>query len=174
MNPSDPVLVQLREQIGDVLLGTFFSFIGVAACLIAVLRRRRESLLLVWFGLFVGIYGVGVLAHVVGVLSLFPHSHWPERLEISADYLLNVPAFLFWAERSKSHLRRAFQLLAAVGLAIAIAGLGWYAISGLPYTFMSWSLLLTLGSLLALGALPLFPNIFRKYFTVHSLVLRVS
>jgi phosphoserine phosphatase RsbU/P len=173
MNPEDPVLALVREHIFDTLLGTVFLFIGIVACLIAALRHRRESRLLVWFGLFIGLYGARILAYIAGVLDLFSRSPWPERLVIAINYLLAVPAFLFWAERTRSYLKRAFQLLAGAGLGIAIAGLSWYAISGSPYTFMRWSLLLAMGSMLALGPLPLFPRVFWKYFVVQSVVLRV-
>jgi hypothetical protein len=112
MYPQDPALALVREHILDTLLGALFLFVGLAACLIAALRRRRESRLLVWFGLFIGLYGARILAHIGGDLNLFPRSPWPERLVIAVNYLLVVPAFLFWAERTKSYLRRAFQLLA--------------------------------------------------------------
>jgi sigma-B regulation protein RsbU (phosphoserine phosphatase) len=114
-----------------------------------------------------------MLAHSAGLLGLFPHATWPDRLEIGVNYVLVVPSFLFWAERTRSHLRRAFQILAATGLGIAIAGLIWYAISGAPYTFLRFSLLLAIGSMLVLGPLAVLPSVFNKYFTIQSLVLRV-
>ena len=173
MNPSDPTLVLVRDHVGEMLLGTIFLFIGVIACLAAALRRRREFHLLVWFGLFIGIYGARILAHVAGALNLFPKSPWPNRVEIAGNYVLIVPSFLFWAERTKSHLRTAFQILAGVGAGIAAAGLTWYAISGQPYTFMRWTLMLAMGTTLIFGTLAAFPGLYRRYFDVQSLVLRV-
>jgi sigma-B regulation protein RsbU (phosphoserine phosphatase) len=173
MNPPDPTLALVRDHIGEILLGTVFLFIGVIACLAAALRRRREFHLLVWFGLFIGIYGARILAHVAGVLNLFPQSSWPKRFEIAGNYLLVVPSFLFWAERTKSHLRRAFQILAAIGSGIAAVGLTWYAISGQPYTFIRWTLMLAMGTTLVFGTLAAFPSLYKKYFNVQSLVLRV-
>jgi len=163
----------VRSHIFDTLFGTVFLFVGIAACLIAALRHRRESRLLVWFGLFIGFYGARILAHITEVLNLFPQSPWPERLVIAVDYLLVVPAFLFWADRTRSYIRRAFQLLAGVGLGVAIVGLSWYAISGSPHTFMRWSNLLAAGSMLALGPLTLFPRVFGKYFMVQTVALHV-
>jgi len=165
--------VLVRDHIVDILLGTVFLFIGTVACLAAALRRRREFKLLVLFGLFLGIYGVRILAHVAGVLDLFPQSPWPHRCEIAGDYLLIVPSFLFWAERTKSHLRRAFQILAGLALGIAVAGLTWYAISGQPYIFMNWTLMLAVGTTLVFGTLAVFPSLYRRYFDFQSLVLRV-
>jgi hypothetical protein len=84
-----------------------------------------------------------------------------------------VPSFLFWAERTRSHLRRAFQVFASIGLCIAVIGLAWYAMSGSPYTFMRLTAGLAIGSMLVLGPLPLIPSVFRKYFIIQTLVLRV-
>ena len=173
MNAQAPTFLLVREHFADVFLGTVFSFIGLAACMIAAVRRRSASRLLVWFGLFIGLYGVRMLAHWAGVLGLFPGSPWPDRIEIAVNYVLVVPSFLFWAERTRSVVRRAFQVLAAIGFGIATVGLTWYAISGSPYPFMLWSFLLAIGSMLVLGPLAVFPRVFKKYFDVQSLVLRV-
>lgn len=173
MNAPDPTLLLIREHLADVFLGTVFSFIGLTACMIAAVRRRVASRLLVWFGLFIGLYGVRMLAHWAGVLGLFPGSPWPDRFEIAVNYLLVVPSFLFWAERTRGVVRLAFQALAAIGFGIAIVGLAWFAISGSPYPFMLWSFLLAIGAMLALGPLAVFPRVFKKYFDVQSLVLRV-
>jgi sigma-B regulation protein RsbU (phosphoserine phosphatase) len=173
MNPPDPTLVLVREHIGEVFFGTLFLFVGVTACLTAALRHRRESRLLVWFGLFIGIYGARMLAQLAEVLNLFPQSPWPERIHIVVNYLLVIPSFLFWAERTKGHLRRTCQILAGVGTGIAIGGLSWYAISGQPNTFQLWTLMLSIGATLVLGSLAAFPRLFKKYFEVQSLVLRV-
>jgi sigma-B regulation protein RsbU (phosphoserine phosphatase) len=173
MNVQDPVLQLIREHLSELFFGTVFSFVGTTACLISALHRRIESRLLTWFGLFIGLYGARLLAHLVGILGLFPQSKWPGNLEIAVNYLLVVPAFLFWAGRTRSYLKRTFQVLAGIGLGVAILGLGWYAISGSPYTFMRWSLLLAIGSMLLLGPLAVIPKIFNKYFAVQSVVLRV-
>lgn len=172
MNVQDPLLDVIHNQIFSTLLGTIFFFIGLIACLIAAVRHRREFWLLLWFGLFIGFFGVRMLAQVAEALNLFPRSQWPERVVVAVIYLLDVPAFLFWAERTRSHLRRAFHLLAMIGLGIGGAGLGLYAISG-SRTLTRASLALAIGSMLALGPLPLFPRFFEQYFVVQTAVLRV-
>ena len=173
MGSPDQILVLVREHILDVFFGTVFLFVGATACLIAAVRRRRESMLLVWSGLFIGLFGARILAQVAGALHLFPQARWPERVDIIVTYVLVVPSFLFWAERTRSHLRRAFQIFAGVGLGIAVIGLARYAMSGSPYTFMRLTSGLAIGSMLVLGPLPLIPSLFRKYFIIQTLVLRV-
>ena len=172
MSPPDPTLVLVREHIVDVFFGTVFLFIGTIACLIAAFRHRRESVLLLWFGLFIGLYGARILAQVAGILHLFPQAQWPDFVDIVVTYVLVIPSFLFWADRTRSHVRKAFQILAVIGSGIAVIGLAWYAISGSPYTFMRWTFGLAIGTMLLLGPLPLIPS-FRKYFIIQSLVLRV-
>ena len=173
MSSPDPILILVREHILDVFFGIIFLFIGMIACLIAAFRRRRESMLLVWSGLFIGLFGARILAQVAEALHLFPQARWPERVDIVVTYVLVVPSFLFWAERTRSHLRRAFQIFAGIGLGIAIIGLAWFAISGSPHTFMRVTAGLAIGSMLVLGPLPLIPRLFRKYFIIQTVVLRV-
>src|SRR3974390_449849 len=100
MNPQDPSLVLLRESAADTVLGSIFLFIGLTACLLAVLRRRSEFRLLVWFGFFIGLYGARMLGQVAEALQLAPHSPWPARIEIGVNYVLVIPALLFWIELS--------------------------------------------------------------------------
>jgi hypothetical protein len=53
---ADPVVP--GGTVIDIMLGTVFLFVGMAACCVAALRRRGASLPLVWFGLFIGMYGL--------------------------------------------------------------------------------------------------------------------
>jgi len=95
MTPQDPIIELLRAHVWDTLLGAVFLFLGIAACLVAALRRRRVSLLLLWFGLFNGLYGARMLAHVAAVLRLAPDSAWPQGIEVCVDYVLVIPSTLF-------------------------------------------------------------------------------
>jgi hypothetical protein len=140
VSSPDPILVLVREQILDVFFGTVFLFLGTVACLVAAFRYRRESKLLVWCGLFIGLYGARILAEVAVALHLFPEARWLAHIAVVVTYTLPIPSFLFWAERTRGHLRRAFRVLAGSGFIIAVIGLAWYAISGSPYTFIKWTL----------------------------------
>src|ERR1017187_9264031 len=136
MNPEDPVLVLLREHLADILLGTVFLFVGLVACFIAALRRRNELRLLVWFGLFIGMFGMRMLCSVTSLLQLYPQSAWPGRVVIGVDYLLVIPALFFWTELSIGVLRRVLQFLTVIAMGIATLGLGWFLIGGSPFTFL--------------------------------------
>jgi hypothetical protein len=54
----------------DILLGPIYLFVGMAACGIAALRRRGASRPLVWFGLFIAIFGMRMLAEVTAFWGL--------------------------------------------------------------------------------------------------------
>ena len=173
MNAPDPTLELVRDHLAEILLGTIFLFVGTTACAAAAFRRSRASRLLLWFGTFIGLYGARMLAILADIFHLYPHSAWPAHVEVFVNYVLVVPSLLFWAERTRSWMKRLFQLLSAFGLAIAIAGLASYAITGNPAVFLRWSFLLAVGIMLLVGPLPIFPSFFRRYFEVQTLVLRV-
>jgi sigma-B regulation protein RsbU (phosphoserine phosphatase) len=173
MNPQDPVLVLLREHVAAMLLGTVFLFVGLVACCIAAARRRGESRLLVWFGLFIGLYGLRMLADADSVLHLSPKMDWPARVVICVYYLLVIPALLFWIELTLGLLRRLLQVLTAAATTIAALGLGWYIISGQPYTFLRYNSLLAICVMVVIGVLVAVPRVSRKYLVVQSFALRV-
>lgn len=163
----------LREHVWDTLLGAVFLFIGLVACLVALLRRNRESRLLVWFGIFIGIYGARMLAHVATVFQLAPDSSWPRGVEIIVNYVLVIPSMLFWAELSREPLRRVFHWLTGVAAAVALMGLAWFLVTGSPATFLRLSTLLAIVLIFVLGVLLVIPGFADKYLLLHTRALRI-
>ncbi len=163
----------LRAHVWDTLLGGVFLFIGFSACLVAALRRSRESRILVWFGLFIGLFGARMLAQVTTVLQLAPHSSWPGVVNIAVNYVLVIPSTLFWAELSTGLMQRVFVWLSYVATGIAALGLAWFLITGSPYTFMRISSLLAILLVIALGFLLLVPGFAKRHFVFHSWALRI-
>jgi phosphoserine phosphatase RsbU/P len=173
MNSGDSALALLREHVAQVLLGTVFSFVGLTACAIAAIRRRGEFRTLVWFGLFIGLYGARMLAQATGSLGLAPGSPWPRGVEVVVNYLLVVPGLLFWYELSIGMFRRLIQLLTLVALGIATLGLGWFFTTGLPNTFWPYNSLLAICMLFFVGAVVIVPALSRKYLLFQSRILAV-
>ncbi|KAA6461845.1 hypothetical protein DYQ86_09345 [Acidobacteria bacterium AB60] len=173
MTSTDPTLDLVRAHTADAVLGSIFFFVGATACFVAAFRHRRASRTLLWFGVFIGLYGARMLAILAETLHLYPHSAWPMHVEVLGNYVLVVPSLLFWAERTRAWIQKLFLLLSAVGLAIAVAGLITYIVWGKPYAFIGYSFLLAVGTMLLVGPLPAFPGLFHKYFQVQSLVLRI-
>lgn len=172
VSPQDPELLLLREYLPNILLGTIFLFVGVCACATAFLRRLVDSRLLTWFGLFIGLYGLRMLAEVSGTLSIVPASPWPFRLIITVDYVLVIPAFLFWFELSRGALRQLLRWLVYFSSAVSLVGLTWFALSGSPYEILRINLLLAIFSMILIGATVAFPPMTRKYLSIKSTAIR--
>lgn len=173
MNPDEPVLALVREQLAYLVFGAIFVFVGLVACCIAALRRRAESRLLVWAGFFIGMFGVRMLAGATLGLQLLPRSLWPERIVIGIDYSIVIPAMLFWAELSTGILRRVFRYLTVVAAGIAALGFGSFFLGGSPYRFMRYSSLLAICLVVVVGILVAVPQTARKYLLIQSRALRI-
>ena len=74
------------------------------------------------FGLFIGLFGARMLAQVAGLLLLAPNLSWPATVEMVVNYVLVIPAMLFWVELSTGALRQIFCWLTLVAAIIATLG----------------------------------------------------
>jgi hypothetical protein len=155
-------------HVADLLLGPVFLFIGIGSCALSAIRRRSDMRLLAWFGAFIGLYGLRMLAGASEAFQLFPESKWPERIVIGVDYVLVIPALLFWAELSRGALRRACRVFAALAGVFTIAGIGWSAAGGSPFTFLRLNLLIAILCMIALGSFLVVPSITRKFLVVQT------
>jgi len=71
---EEQVQMILRGQVGGIMLGTVFLFIGLAACGIAAIRGGGRVRILVWFGIFSGLYIENELAIAREIQSsILPH-----------------------------------------------------------------------------------------------------
>lgn len=82
---TDQSLVMLHERIPYILFGSIFLFIGLSACGIAVMRRRRGAKFLAWLGIWTAIEGSRYLFSSLADLGLLPH--W---FRVSFQYLDNI------------------------------------------------------------------------------------
>ncbi len=162
---SDQVVVILRGQIADLTGGAIFLFIGLAAFAIAALRRRSGVRLLVWLGVFSAIYGVTHLSHSSAVIAVSPH--W---FQISAPYantamtyLMVVVGTLYFSELSVGKMRFFTRLLAFVGLAIAVAAVGLFFLTGSSNRLSPYNSLLAVCVLLAWMIVVAVPKLSHKY-----------
>src|SRR5947209_5007744 len=72
---TDRILRRSNEpEVVDVLLGTVFLAVGATACAIAAIRWRRGVRILVWWGIFSGMYGVQKLVQTPVVVAVLPHA----------------------------------------------------------------------------------------------------
>lgn len=147
------VLAMLRGELGEIILGAVFLFIGLAACAVAAIGRRSGARLLIWFGIWSAMYGAALLTHSRAVVAALPHA-----LQMSVPYANTVIAYLFvvvasfaFLELSLGGFRRFIEIVIIVAVVIALAGIGWIVFgSGSPDKFILYNNLLTICGLLVL------------------------
>lgn len=130
ISAADAALATLRAQVVDIVLGTVFLSIGATACAIAAIRRRRGVRILVWWGIFSGMYGLQTLDQTPAVFAVLPHALKSATPYVSTAvmYLLLVSALFAWRELSLGKLRLLVELEIFAGLAIALIGFGTFVL----------------------------------------------
>ena len=128
----DQALAALRGQVADIISGTFFVFVGLAACGIAAMRRRSGVRLLVWLGMWSAMYGALRLMDQLAAVARLPN--W---FRVSATYLdtvimalMLVVATRAWLELSRGKLRPILQALIYAGLLVGLSAIGLFVFTG--------------------------------------------
>ena len=169
MNTADAALARLLGDVIDIILGTVFLTVGATACAIGAMRWRRGVRILVWWGIFSGIYGLQKLGQTPTILSVLPHylkSAVP-YLNTAVMYLLLVSALFAWRELSLGKLRFLVQLEIFVGVAIALVGIATIVLGGPANKWMFYNNLLAVLAMLVLLAFVLVPK-FSKYLLIGN------
>jgi sigma-B regulation protein RsbU (phosphoserine phosphatase) len=91
---ADDVLRLFHRDAPYLFLGSAFITTGVVAIGLCALRRKFDALLL-WMGLFAGLYGVRLWLQA-DMLRMGPHSIFFHRLPTVINYLIPIPAFAFF------------------------------------------------------------------------------
>jgi sigma-B regulation protein RsbU (phosphoserine phosphatase) len=169
MNTADAALETLRAQVVDIVLGTIFLSIGATACAIAAIRWRRGVRILVWLGIFCGMFGLQKLVQTPAVLAVLPHALKSATPYVSTAvmYLLLVSALFAWRELSLGKLRLLIQLEIFAGLAIALAGIGTFVLGGPDDKWMFYNNLLAVFTMLVLLTVVLVPK-FSKFLVISN------
>lgn len=147
----DQALATLRGQLVEIISGTVFVFIGFAACAIAAMRRSGVRLFL-WLGIWSAMYGTGLLTRTQMVVMALPR--WLQTsvsyVNAANTYLVVVVAFFAFLELSVGRLRLVIGIIIAVGIGVAIAGIGWFVYAGSEDRFILYNGLVTVCGLLVL------------------------
>jgi hypothetical protein len=169
MTAADAGLATLRGEVIDIILGTVFLSIGATACAIAAIRWRRGVRILVWWGIFSGLYGLQTLDQTPAVLAVLPHALKTATPYVSTAvrYLLLVSALFAWRELSLGRLRLLIQLEIFAGLAIALIGFGTFVLSGPDDKWIFYNNLLAVFSMLVLLTVVLVPK-FSKFLVIPN------
>ena len=171
-------LATLRGQLIDIISGTVFVFLGLAAFGIAAMRRRSGVRVLVWLGIWSVMYGALRLIDPLTAVARLPQ--W---FRVTAPYLdtiimalILVVATRAWLELSLGKLRLLLRVFIYVGLAVGLSGIGLFIFTGSTSKWIPFlsSLLATI-TLCVLVAVVVVPSLGRKFLiTPDSGVLLVG
>ena len=167
---SGQALETLRGQVADIIIGSIFLFVGLAACAIAGIRRRSGTRIFAWLGIWSAMYGTVLLSQSQPVLAVSPR--W---VQISAPYantammyLLVVVGSLAFLELSLGRLRLLLQGAAFVGLAIAVAGIAFFVFAGSKDKLIIYDSLLAACFLVVLATVIAVPGLSSKYLVLPN------
>jgi sigma-B regulation protein RsbU (phosphoserine phosphatase) len=162
--PDAETVSALREQLGEIVFGTVFVLIGVVACAIALLRRRSARVF-AWLGAWSGMYGARQLLHSPAVLAALPREVQAAvpLVDTLMAFLLLVAAALAWRELSLGGLRVLLLTIAVMGLVVAVAAFGTFAVSGSARALLPYNNLLAVGALAVLLAVVTVPRLSRRF-----------
>jgi len=162
----------IRDQVGAIILGSVFLFIGLAACALAAIRGRGGVRPLAWQGIFSALYGARLLAQSPAAFSIFPPSTWASRDYVVAiiTYVILIPAVLFWLELSLATLRRVMQITLLAALANAVGGVSLAFITRSPWAFLTYNKVLAACCLTPLAVVFAVPGLAKRFLVVPSRV----
>jgi phosphoserine phosphatase RsbU/P len=167
---ADAVLQILRGQVTDIVTGTVFLSIGLAACAVSAMRWGRGVRILVWWGLWSAMFGLQTLITTSSVLAVLPHSLTPvlPYVRTAIMYLLVVVALFAWLELSLGRVRLIIQLEIGAGLIIAVGGIGTFVVTGDANRWMFANALLAVLGLLVLVIVVVVPKLARRFLVIPN------
>jgi phosphoserine phosphatase RsbU/P len=166
-------LGMIREQVGGIILGSVFLFVGLAACMMAAVRRRGAGPVLAWFGVFSAMYGGRLLAQSPAAFSLLPRWMWGWREQIIAilTYLILIPALFFWLELSVGKLRPFLRVLLGIAIVVGVAGAVVALTTASPYRLMAFNNVVAIFFVGTLATVNLIPSLAKRFRYFPSRVL---
>jgi sigma-B regulation protein RsbU (phosphoserine phosphatase) len=151
---DDQVLAALRGQVTSIGFGTAFVGGGIAAALLAAVRRQPGTFSLWWLGAWSAMYGARLLGETPAVVAALPRRADTALpyLNTALSYLLVVAGSLAWLGLSRGGVRRLLQAAVIVGLVIAAGGIGAFLWNVPQDAFRLLNSLLAVGALVVLLA----------------------
>jgi sigma-B regulation protein RsbU (phosphoserine phosphatase) len=152
MSTNEQVLELLNGQIGGLVMGTAFLMFGFIAANLAILRRRSGFRILLWLSIWSGAYGATLLCAPPSIIS----AYFPSlqtcvyTIDVVLSYLMMVFALFVWLELVRGQLRSFLKIMIGVGSVIALAGIGWFLVTGSADNFWLSNNLCAAGTLLVL------------------------
>jgi len=167
----------LREQLPQIIAGTFFVLAALVAFAIASIRRGSGVKFLVWLGLWTGMFGLNELLGIPVIGDVLPP--WlrapANSVHIFLSYLVLVAATLAFLELITGALRVFGKFMLAADILVAVLGIGASLISGSENAFLFINNLLAAFGSAVLCVVLLVPALSRRYLVLsHHRVLTVG
>ena len=160
----------LRGEIASIIFGTMFLFFGVIACAIAAIRRRTGVRLMLWLGVWSAMYGLEELTQLSAVEAVLPH--WVQvsvpYLNTTISYLILVVATLAFLELNVGKIRFFIWGVILVALAIGLAGITIFIVTGSDDKLMPENNLVAACSLFVLATVVSVPRLSRKFLALPN------
>ena len=152
------------------MFGTVFLFIGLCVCGIAVMRRRSGAKVFIWLGIWSAIEGTEYLFGSLADLGLLPNWLLPVLPYVGniLSFSVVVIALLAFLDLSQGKLRRFLQGAIAVGLAIAVAGVALFLLTGSSFKVMPFNHLLAAVSITVLGIVVAVPKLSQRFLALPN------
>jgi phosphoserine phosphatase RsbU/P len=174
---QDHALTAFRLQVADIIVGSVFVFVGLAACGIAAMRHRSHMRILIWLGIWSAIYGVRPLFYSLAAVDLLPR--WIEVslpfISVVTGYLILVVGLLAWRELCLGKLRLFLEGAALIALVLAFAGIAIFLVTGASRTLMPYNNLVATCTSAVLVMVVAVPTLAREFLvTPNSKVLFIG
>jgi phosphoserine phosphatase RsbU/P len=166
---QDQALTIVRGQVADIISGSIFLFLGLVACGIAAMRWRRSGMhAVIWLGIWSAMYGTRPLVDSLAAVALLPP--WFQAtvpyLDTVTMYLILVVASLAFRELTTGKVRLFLQVMVVVGLAIGLAGIGFFLFTGSKDKLIPYNQLLAACLLSVLVTVVAVPRLSRKFLVL--------
>ena len=167
---TDHVVEILRDRIPYILFGTVFLFIGFCVCGIAAMRRRSGGKFFIWLGIWSAIEGTEYLFGSLADLGLLPKWLLPILPYVGTvlSFSVVVIALMVFLDLSQDKLRLFFQGAIAAGLAIAVAGISLFLLTGSSFKIMPYNHLVAAISLTVLAVVVAVPKLCRRFLVLPN------
>jgi sigma-B regulation protein RsbU (phosphoserine phosphatase) len=117
---ADDVLHAFYRDAPYLFLGAAFTAVGIVSAAFALLRRRRDSLL-IFFALFAALYGLRLWISSPLLAMTAPNSILYTRVRACFNYIILIPAFLFFISLGLPRRIERIVGYAMVGLGCVLA-----------------------------------------------------
>jgi sigma-B regulation protein RsbU (phosphoserine phosphatase) len=157
-------------QLYDIIRGTVFVVVGLASCCIAAIRRRSGVRAILWLGIWSALYGAKPLADSLASVAGMPR--WflacVPYLDTVNSYFIVVFASLAFVELTTGKVRLLLKVVLAIGLAIGVAGIGFFIFTGSTSKLLLYNQLLATCVCLVMVVMLVAPGLSRKYFILPN------